>query len=314
MKAADRLSQALGSHINESVGAGRSTVDHAASPFPTSGMVHGGPGAEKYKGAARLKDAFAIELERLMPDPSQPRKEFDPEELERLAASLRTRGQLQPIRVRYDESGGRWVIVAGERRFRAASLAGLSTLVCVEAKGALTADDILEDQIVENCLREDLKPVEQAHAFKMLIDRRGCSQRQLAEALSISHQQVVRALSLLDLPGDIRGKIDAGMIRASTAAEVARIGDENEQREMIAEIEAGTMTRDDVAKVVRSRLGKSRGGKSKPRPPVDGRSRRMSNGVKVCIDATHKHTLDDVRAALRELLDRLGAEDAQEAA
>ena len=83
------------------------------------------------------------------------------------------------------------MIVAGERRYRAARLAGLATLICVEAKGVQSPDDRLEDQLVENCVREDLKPVEQARAFRALLDRRGCTYRQLAESLNISHQAIV---------------------------------------------------------------------------------------------------------------------------
>src|SRR6185312_3212783 len=104
--------------------------------------------------------------------PEQPRKDFEPQALADLAASLKDRGQLQPIRVRWDEGSGRWLIVAGERRWRAAQMAGMTAMLCVEAKGAQTPDDILEDQLVENCLRADLAPLEQARAFKALVDRR----------------------------------------------------------------------------------------------------------------------------------------------
>ena len=69
--------------------------------------------------------------------------------------------------MRWSDAVSRWIIVTGERRYRAAVLAGLPTLACIEAKGPLTAEDILEDQLVENCLREDLKPIEQARAFKV---------------------------------------------------------------------------------------------------------------------------------------------------
>lgn len=309
MKAADRLGKALGANISESMGARRGNGaggEDTANPFPMG--VPAGPGADKYKGAARLKDAFAIELERLVSDPNQPRKEFDPEELDRLAASLKARGQLQPARVRYDGDSGLWVIIAGERRFRAARLAGLPTLVCVEAKGSLTPDEVLEDQLVENCVREDLKPIEQARAFKALLERRGGSYRQLAESLSISHQAVVRALALLDLPADLQEKVDAGIVPPSSAAEVARLEDEADQRELLARVESGTMTRDEVSRAVRARGArtvstKGRGGHSKGRsvPLVDDRPRRAPNGVRVRIEATPRHSIADIVSALREI-------------
>src|SRR5206468_5331750 len=111
-------------------------------------------------------------------------KEFEPGALERLAESLKERGQLQPIRVRWEAGMDKWVIIAGERRWRAATLAGLATVAAVEASGPLTDDEILGDQLVENCVREDLKPIEQARAFKALMDRNDWSAIRLAKALS----------------------------------------------------------------------------------------------------------------------------------
>jgi ParB family chromosome partitioning protein len=324
MKSADRLSQALGANIAESMGARWTGGEQPNQPFPTGQAVHGGPASEKYRGAARIRDAFAIELARVAPDPDQPRKEFDEESLERLARSLKSRGQLQPVRVRYEEARGMWVIVSGERRYRAAQRAGLPTLICVEVKGAPTPEEVLEDQLVENCVREDLKPIEQARAFKALLERRGYSYRQLGEALSISHQAVVRAMALLELPADLQEKVDAGMVPASAAAEAARIGDESEQRAIIARVESGDMTRDEVTRAVRERKSgpagrQGRGGgkgrsRAKARPPVDEGPRRAANGVKVRIEASAKHTLADVIAALREIAGRLEADDAHEAA
>ena len=91
-----------------------------------------GAGA-KYLGISDDRASLLIPIERLVPDPDQPRKEFDEDELERLGRSLRERGQLQPIRVRWDEASARWVVVAGERRYRAAIRAGLASLLCVDA-------------------------------------------------------------------------------------------------------------------------------------------------------------------------------------
>ena len=97
-----------------------------------------------------------------MPDPGQPRTEFDPEAIDRLAASLKVRGQLQPCRVRWVEEEGRYMIVVGERRWSAARRAGLASIACVVVQDGASREDILEDQIVENALRDDLKPVEMA--------------------------------------------------------------------------------------------------------------------------------------------------------
>ena len=115
-------------------------------------------------------------------------------------SSLKQRGQLQPIRVRWDEADQHYVVVIGERRWRAAKLAGLESIACVVVPGTATPEEILEDQLVENCLREDLKPIEQARAYQSLMQRLGLSQRALAEKLTVSQGQIMQALKLLELP------------------------------------------------------------------------------------------------------------------
>lgn len=273
MKAADRLSQRFAANITESMGATSAAAPvHGGPPAGYGEAVHGGPG-EKYRGAARVKDALSIELDRITADPDQPRKEFEPAALADLAASLKARGQLQPIRVRWDEGAARWVVIAGERRFRAAMLAGMETLLCVEAKGTMDADEILEDQMVENCVREDLRPIEQARAFKTLMERRGLSYRQLADRLNISHQAIVRAVALLELPEDIQSRVESGQLAPSVAYEVARIGDPEAQRDVAERIASEGLTRADVAGEVRRAAG-VQGGKGR-----GGRGRKLTSRV-----------------------------------
>ena len=85
-----------------------------------------------------------------------------------------------------------WIIIAGEHRWRAARLAGLATIASVEVQGAPTPDEVLEDQLVENCLRDDLKPIEQARAFESLMNRRSLTQAQVAERLHLSPSTISR--------------------------------------------------------------------------------------------------------------------------
>ena len=305
MKAADRISERLGAYIDESMGAARPAGAGEAFPTPGASVIHGGP--DKYQGAARIKDALAIEVERIVPDPNQPRKDFDQDTLAELAASLKARGQLQPIRVRWDEGLGKWVVIAGERRYRAALQAGLPTLACIEAKGPLTEDDTLEDQLVENCLREDLKPIEQAKAFKALLQRRGYSYRQLAESLHISHQAIVRALALLDLPEDIQGRVEAGELAPSVAYEVSRLEDSDQQREVAARVVEEELNRAEATEVVRRAAGKS----AKPKGRGAGKARkvtfRTSPGPKITVE--FRKGLDDelILAALADVMARINA-------
>ena len=318
MKAAERLARDLGAHIDESMGAARSAPAGLAGAPPIGPPVHGGP--TQYQGCARVKDALAIEVDRIIPDPNQPRKEFDPDDLAHLAASLKDRGQLQPIRVRWDGAAERWVIIAGERRWRAAVLAGLPTLTCIETKGTPSDEEILEDQLVENCLRIDLKPIEQAYAFKALLDRRGCSYRQLAASLHISHQAVVRALALLGLPDDVQDRVTAGQLAPSVAYEVSRLEDPDKQRAVAQEIVTRNLNREEAVATIRKRAGRSsrpgagkgRAGHSSARSTT--RTYRTSQGkVEVTVPRRTARP-EDLLAALEEAAgqarDELGSSEA----
>lgn len=255
MKAADRLAARLGANIDESMGARRGS---GGSVAPAGFSVAGtDPSAIRYEGSSRIKGALNIEVDRLAPDPNQPRRHFDDEALQELAASLKTRGQLQPIRVRWDEGLNQWFIVTGERRWRAAKLAGLKEIACVEQREDRGEIDRLEDQLVENCVREDLSPIEQANAFRALLDARGCSIRQLAEVLNISHQSVLRSLKLLELPEDLRGRVHDGQLAPSVATELAAVPGDDERRALADLISTEKLNRDQAVEVIREATEKA---------------------------------------------------------
>src|SRR4051812_22463781 len=210
----DELMRSGAAAAAELMGAGVPTV-HSASrqgPLPTE---------TRYQGVVKDKNVASIPVEKIGRDPNQPREEFELESLGRLAESLKTRGQLQPIRVRWDEGQGVYIIVCGERRWRAAELAGLSTMACVIMEGPITAAELLAIQLVENALREDLKPIEQAKAFRSLMESNDWSTRQLASELAITQSNVVRALALLDLPAAVQVQVEEGTLSPATAYEVS---------------------------------------------------------------------------------------------
>ena len=185
----DTLTAKLGDRMRASMGAGDAPEPDAATPVPPGTT---GQAPAKHQGLKAYRAAALIPIDRITADPDQPRKTFPDEEIDRMADSLRTRGMLQPIRARWDADLARWVIVAGERRYRAARRAGWAEVPCVTVETPLTRSDILVDQLVENCLREDLPPLEQAGAFKALMDANTWSARRLAEELHVSHQTVIR--------------------------------------------------------------------------------------------------------------------------
>jgi ParB family chromosome partitioning protein len=257
------------------------------------------PEARAFEGRSRLKTACEIRLDRIVADPNQPRTEFDPESLERLAQSLRQRGQLQPIRVRWDEALDRYVVVVGERRWRAAALAGMTTLACVVATGNASPEEILEDQLIENCLREDLRPIEQAKAFRTLLTRLEISQRQLADRLQVSPPTITRALALLELPEAIQTSVDAGTIAPQTAYEISKIDDDDTQAEAAARAVRGELRRDDMRSIVTKAPRASRGG-SRPWTHLSG------DRVKVTVtpladDVDHEELVEALRSALAVL-------------
>lgn len=163
------------------------------------------------------KSPQVVPLSRLRPAPGQPRKAFDPEAIAELAASIGRQGVLQPLLVRPLEDG--YEIVAGERRFRAARQAGLETVPVIVRE--LSDQEALEIAIVENLQREDLNPIEEARAFKQLLDF-GTSQEEVAKAVGKSRSAVANSLRLLSLPSGAmraleRGEITPGHARAILA-------------------------------------------------------------------------------------------------
>jgi ParB family chromosome partitioning protein len=223
----DELSKRLGAKTLESIGVG-------LSPWNTGGA--GGASAlsvpARLQGVNKARNANEIPVERIHRDPNQPREEFDEEALARLAESLRTRGQLQPIRVRWDEAQGVYLIVCGERRWRAARMAGLATVTAIVAEGEIPPAELLAMQLVENCLREDLRPVEQARAYRSLMDANGWSIRQLAGELALDHSGVAKTLALLELPGPVQQEVDRGGLPPAAGYELSKLDDPAAQEEL----------------------------------------------------------------------------------
>jgi ParB family chromosome partitioning protein len=155
-------------------------------------------------GALRRRQRTVLTLVaagQVRPNPDQPRKHFDEETLRELAASIRAHGILQPIVVRRVEGG--FELLAGERRFRAAQLAGLSHLPALLREVA----DPVEIALIENLQREDLSPLEEAEALAVLIERHGYSHRQVADLIGKSRPYVSNILSLTRLPAAVKAEL-----------------------------------------------------------------------------------------------------------
>lgn len=207
-----------------------------------------------------------LPLDRIVPNPHQPRGRVDQESLEGLAASIGEVGLLQPIVVRPEEGKGTFVLVAGERRWRAAGLAGLREIPALVREGEETS--LLTEALVENLQREDLSSLEEAGAFQQLLEDFGWTHEDVGKRVGKSRAAVTNALRLLQLPAPIQGLLERGELTAGHAR--ALLGTEDRTfAEHIARRAAqeGWSVRQ-VEEAVRSRNGGA-GRRSGGRPPAE---------------------------------------------
>lgn len=194
-----------------------------------------------------------IETGSIRPDPTQPRRSFDEDDLLELGKSM-AKGQLEPVLVRYDPSHALtpWTLIDGERRLRAAQKAGLHTIAVRKFVDKLSAEDVLEMQLTSFLQRQDLKPVEQAHAFRKLMELKGYqSGSQLAVLLHVHPSTVTRALAMIDkLVPEVQEMVDAGKLPAGTAYELTRAPSAEAQKSIAWQAANGQMTRVEVAVAV----------------------------------------------------------------
>lgn len=185
--------------------------------------VNEAPGAPA--DAPRRPDMM-VPIEKIVPNPDQPRRRFDPEHLEDLSNSIREKGVIQPLIVREKPGeAGVYEIVAGERRWRASQKAQLHELPVVVRE--FNDTEVLEIAIIENIQRADLNPVEEAAGYRQLMDRFGHTQEVLSRALGKSRSHIANLMRLLNLPADIQdmleqGKLSAGHARALITSDHAK--------------------------------------------------------------------------------------------
>ena len=151
----------------------------------------------------------AIRLDQIVPNPKQPRREFAEAELLELQLSLQTSGLLQPIAVR-PRKDGRFELIAGERRFRAASRLGWTTIPAVVRD--VTDEQLLSLALVENLQREDLNPIDEAEGYRQLINEFGLAHQQVAQAVGKDRSTITNALRLLALPEDVQRLVRDGSL------------------------------------------------------------------------------------------------------
>jgi ParB family chromosome partitioning protein len=192
--------------------------------FPGSGEPR--PGA----GSAEL----AVPPEEIVPNPEQPRRLFDDEALDALADSIRRHGLLQSLVVR--RVAGRYELIAGERRLRAAMRAGLDRVPVIVREAR--PEDRLELALIENLQRENLTPLEEAEAYRHLVDEYSLTQEEIAERVGKSRPAIANTLRLLALPDAVKAQLEGGELTAGHARAVLSVEGASEQVEFAREIVA----------------------------------------------------------------------------
>ncbi len=156
-----------------------------------------------------------VPIEFLSGSPNNPRKSFKPEDLEDLANSIREKGLLQPLVVRSGKTPNSYEIVAGERRWRAAQIAGIHELPVLIRE--LDDGEMLEIALIENIQRSDLNPIEEATGYSQLIEQFGYTQQKLAESIGKSRSHIANMMRLLNLPISVQEKVEQGALSAGHA-------------------------------------------------------------------------------------------------
>ncbi len=172
---------------------------------------------------------WQLQISEIVPNSEQPRKSFSHEEMAGLVASVKKHGILQPLVVTEKEDGG-YELIVGERRFRAAQIAGLATVPALVRSA--TQQERLELALIENIQRQDLNPIEQAFAFQRLIDEFNLTQEDVAEQVGKNRSTIANMVRLLGLPEIIQRALADGKISAGQAKALLSLKNENEQKEV----------------------------------------------------------------------------------
>lgn len=239
---------------------------------------------------AEAAGAHEIPLIRIAPNPYQPRRHVDEQELSDLASSIREHGVLQPVIVTQSLEG--YVLVAGERRVRAARLAGLERIPAVVRQ--LADRDQLELAIVENVQRADLDPIEEAHAYRQLIDEFGLSQEEVALRVGRARATVTNTLRLLELDPEVQGAIVDGRISEGHARALASLAREQQAAVLRTIVEQALSVRqtEELVRRLREPRENEAAGRSKDRQDPDlervEEDLRRSLGTKVSLSRSRK--------------------------
>ena len=210
-----------------------------------------------------------VAIDQIDPNPFQPRRSFPADKLKELADSIRASGVVQPVLLR--RSNGRYQLIAGERRWRAARLAGLAAIPAVVRD--IGDRDALELALTENLLREDLNPIEAAHGYEVLQQKHGLSHEEIAARLGLDRSTVTNTLRLLRLPPEVQELISEGKISAGHARAVLGLPESVQGEVALAIVKHGWSVREVENRVAAAGREPAQKPDASPPPPLDANLR-----------------------------------------
>ena len=245
---------------------GRGLSALIAERSAAGGAAPGAPGAAPPAGEGRLRDLPVTEI---APSSRQPRRAFDPDELSELAASIASLGVVQPVVVRPAPAGAAapWELIAGERRLRAARLAGVETMPALVRDAGDEA--ALEMALAENVAREDLNVIEEALAYAALADEFGITHERIGELVGRSRVAVTNVLRLLDLPDEVREMIERGALSEGHGRALLGLADHVERRRVARLVVARGLTVRQTEALVRAAGRAAPAAEHRPLVPAD---------------------------------------------
>lgn len=301
--------------------AGAAVSEAAASAVSGSGNAAGSANVDAAGagggGAARGRyGETAVPLEQILFNPDQPRKHFDEDGLNELAASIKQYGVIQPVIVDEAKSGEGaegFLLVAGERRVRAAKLAGLAEIPAIIRN--YTSEKGLEVALIENIQREDLNPLEEAAAYKHIMENSGLSQDEAAARVGKNRSTVANALRLLKLPASMKESLEDGSLSAGHARAILSLSKAADQEKLYREIADGGLSVREAEKRAAELSGKTAPAPLEKKPPKaekrDPQLKTMEEkfievlGTKVSINGSLKKGCIEIDYYSMDDLDRL---------
>ena len=253
---------------------------------------------------AQAERTLDVDSDLLRPNKFQPRTQMDDERIDDLARSIRANGIIQPIIVRKAEQG--YEIIAGERRWRAAQRAGLHRVPVVVRD--IPEDRLLAVALIENIQREDLNPIEEAHAYRRLADEFHLTQEQIADAVGKDRSSIANIVRLLRLPQEVRGNVASNALSMGHARAILALADEAAQLRLARDVIARSLSVRETEALVKKAAAPE---EKKPQKKIDVHTRaaedklRMSLGTRVRINRKGKGGRIEIEFVNEDELHRL---------